>query len=378
MGAGASATADPDELRSAYAAWQAAIVDAHGSQLAPDAFLALLKRVAPGLHQKAMSAGEGGASLAAANSLQQQFVTTQAKLALRNQTPPSPDPSPPPLAKFCSWAPSKAINLRRALAAGMLSSEPLRLIDVAIGCVRLSALLDTGAEHCALSAAAATRCGLQPLVDENFGGTAGGIGTTRRHGRVHYAKIQLGAGRGAATRQPASDHLLTTSARDEEGQEAEAAKVSSSGTAGGERMPASTKVQGPTTPSPTATNTGVGTGPTRTVTATDVGAGADSGFKVDPGCGFVTDNSPSNGTTGTSAGCGTNGLSALAPTTSANQYYEVAFDVMEFPPHMAFDAIIGIDFLMRYRAKIDLVDSTLSIADATGTWQTVSLRKAAE
>ena len=72
MGAAASAV-DADELRSAYAAWQRASADAPGGQLAPDAFLALLERSAPGLHEKAKAGGAG--NLAAAASLQQQFIS---------------------------------------------------------------------------------------------------------------------------------------------------------------------------------------------------------------------------------------------------------------------------------------------------------------
>ena len=150
------------------------------------------------------------------------------------------------LQKNCSWAPDKGTNLKRGLEAGTaLKSEPLRLLDLTIGEVSIAALLDTGAEHCAMSASGATKCGLQPLVDESFGGVAGGIGTATKSGRVHYAKVALAQPSGAATTPPAQ--------------------------------------------------------------------------------------------------------------------FEIAFDVMSWPPHVSFEAIIGIDFLARYRATIDVCGNAVSL-----------------
>ena len=60
MGAGAS-TADKAELQRAYAAWQAALAGSGSETLAPDVFLQLLAREAPGLHSKATADGSGHA-----------------------------------------------------------------------------------------------------------------------------------------------------------------------------------------------------------------------------------------------------------------------------------------------------------------------------
>jgi hypothetical protein len=338
MGAAAS-TLDADELRSAYAAWQTATADAPGGQLAPDAFLAMLEKSAPGLHAKAIAAGEGGGSLAAAASLQQQFVSTHAKLAERDKPAPPPPPAPPPLQKLYSWAPNKATNLQRGLAAGMLSSEPLRLVDFAIGSVKLAALLDTGAEHCAMSAAASKQCGLQPLVDESFGGTAGGIGTAQKHGRVHYAKLLLGsdvaAAVGASATAPAPAKPAVADVK------APAAATTSDNAEAKVKEVAGEKKAVP----PTATATANSTQAKVKDTTSEKQAAADA---------------QSAGSSSASATC---------------HYYEVAFDVMEFPPHVTFDAIIGIDFLVRHRAKIDLVDGTVAL-DSNGVVRSVELRKA--
>ena len=108
-----------------------------------------------------------------------------------------------------------------------------------------------------MSTSGATKCGLQPLVDESFGGVAGGIGTAAKQGRVHYAKVTLPVAGGAST---SPDHEA---------------------------------------PPP--------------------------------------------------------------------HFFEVAFDVMAWPPHVNFDAIIGIDFLARYKATIDVSGNTLRLtAPAAG------------
>ena len=44
---------------------------------------------------------------------------------------------------------------------------------------------------------------------------------------------------------------------------------------------------------------------------------------------------------------------------------EVAFDVMEFPSHATFDAILGIDFLARHRALIDVCECALVVTIPT-------------
>ena len=196
MGAGAS-TADKLELQRAYAAWEEATAPGQPA-LTDEGFLKLLETAAPTLHQKAIASGSGAA---AAASLKSQFESAKQKLQMRalgkssgriSRQPSGSAPAPPPLQKLYSWAPDKQTNLTRGLRAGMLGSEPLRLIDLSIGGVSVAALLDTGAEHCAMSPSAAKRCGLQPLVDDSFGGVAGGIGTAAKQGRIHYAKVTLG------------------------------------------------------------------------------------------------------------------------------------------------------------------------------------------
>ena len=39
---------------------------------------------------------------------------------------------------------------------------------------------------------------------------------------------------------------------------------------------------------------------------------------------------------------------------------------MSFPPHTTFDAILGIDFLVRYQALIDVVGNTLRLVTPAG------------
>ena len=266
MGAGASA-ADKAQLQRAYAAWEKATAPGQ-PELSDEAFLDLLKTNAPGLHAKATEAGTGAS---AAASLKAQFESAQRKLQMRAlgsssgssklKAPNAATPAPPALQKLYSWAPDKGTNLQRGLAAGTaFKSEPLLLLDLKIGGITISALLDTGAEHCAMSQAGSTRCGLQPLVDENFGGVVGGIGTATKQGRVHYAKVSL----------------------------------------------------------PAAENKG--------------------------------DDAP---------------------------LFEVAFDVMSWPEHVNFEAIIGIDFLARYKATIDVCGKALCLTppDWSDTTITATLRK---
>ena len=63
------------------------------------------------------------------------------------------------------------------------------------------------------------------------------------------------------------------------------------------------------------------------------------------------------------------------PDDKSLHFHEVAFDVMEWPPHVEFDAIIGIDFLVRAKAKIDLVSFSMTITDAKGNDQIIPLRQ---
>ena len=276
MGAGASLTADDKaELQRAYAEFEK-----QDGNVDDVAFLRLLERTAPGLHAKASAAETGPAAAAA---LKSQFEAAKRKLSAQAASSatsdlPAETAAPPPLQKLVSWAPDRATNLHRGLAADMLKSEPLRLVDITIGPIKVAALLDTGAEHCAMSAGGASRCGLQPLIDSSFGGVAGGIGTTAKHGRVHYAKVQL---------------------------------VGSSvvGGAGGAAAPTSVESTASATPPAAAP--------------------------------------------------------AAAPaeqtTTASNPLFEVAFDVMTWPPNVCFDAILGIDFLARHKALIDVCANTMRI-----------------
>ena len=278
MGAGASA-ADKAELQQAYAAWEQAT--AAGQSLSDEEFVQLLERTAPGLHGKATAEGSGPA---AAAGLRSQFEMAKRKLQMKalgasaklKQSVEAP--APPMIQKLYSWAPSRQVNLQRGLAAGLLKSEPLRLIDLSVGEVRVAALLDTGAEHCAMSSDGAARCGLQPLVDETFGGTVGGIGTAAKHGRVHYAKVTF-------------------------------------------------------------------KGPVAAPAGTEEAGGGSDGVAADRN--------------------NTNGADAPVPAGGA-PLFEVAFDVMDWPPHVKFEAIIGIDFLARYKAVVDVGANALRLVAPTG------------
>ena len=42
---------------------------------------------------------------------------------------------------------------------------------------------------------------------------------------------------------------------------------------------------------------------------------------------------------------------------------EAALDVMEWPKSATFDAILGIDFLVRYKAVIDVCGNALTLVD---------------
>lgn len=285
MGAAASAQ-EKGELQQAYAAYDKALTSADESgttQATPignDDFMTLLRQHAPGLLAKAAAGGGASTAEEAAKALKSQFDTARRKLKMMKQAgvqpptakplpnsesakseaaKPSPNaekaeeeepPQPPPaLQRQYSWAKAKPTNLQRGLATGMLKREPLRLVDLTIADVKIAALLDTGAERCAMSAASAARCGLRPLLDESFGGMGMGFGTASKHGRVHYAKVKAA-------------------------------------TAGG----------------------------------------------------------------------------------SGSVDLEASFDVMDFPSHAHFDAILGIDFLVRHKALIDVVECSLvmSVPAVTG------------
>ena len=58
--------------------------------------------------------------------------------------------------------------------------------------------------------------------------------------------------------------------------------------------------------------------------------------------------------------------------------FEVAFDVMSWPPNVNFECIIGIDFLVRYKAKIDLLSNTLQLCTPSGEDVSAKLRKDGE
>ena len=319
MGAGASLSADDKaELKKAYAEWSK-----QESPIDDAAFIELLRNTAPGLHAKAVAEGTGPAAAAA---LKSQFETAKRKLKMQAASSSDDNDAaesdlPPPLQKLVSWAPDRATNLQRGLAANLLRSEcaalppvpallrhpqvslaassdaarvrchcrPLRLVDIAIGSVKVAALLDTGAEHCAMSAVGATRCGLQPLVDSSFGGVAGGIGTTAKQGRVHYAKVEL----------------VGASSSSDVGGAGVATALASTADAPVAPPAATTAVAMPTTPK-------------------------------------------SDG--------------ARAPAeASSKPLFEVAFDVMTWPPHVSFDAILGIDFLARHKALIDVCCNKLRL-----------------
>ena len=341
MGAGAS-TADKVELQRAYAAWEQATAPGQ-PDLTDEAFLKLLETAAPGLHAKASSAGSG---TAAAASLRSQFETAKQKLQMRalgkssgkvSRQPSGDAPAPPPIQKLYSWAPDKQTNLRRGLAAGMLGSEPLRILDLAIGGVSVPALLDTGAEHCAMSEEGAKRCGLAPLVDDSFGGTAGGIGTTAKHGRVHYAKVTLG--------KPAP--------------EAANSSGKASGKAGADAKATDAKA--------TAAEREAVSAMSMKEIKEELGKlKAEYVVKVDT-TGFVEKAEYVDAL-----------LAARrrpAAEGAAPVHFEVAFDVMTWPPHVSFVAIIGIDFLARHKAMIDVCGNSVKLVAASGQSVEAVLRK---
>ena len=334
MGAGASTT-DKLELQRAYAAWEEATAPGQPA-LTDEGFLKLLKTAAPTLHQKATATGSGAA---AAASLRSQFETAKQKLQMRalgkssgriSRQPSESAPAPPPLQKLYSWAPDKQTNLTRGLRAGMLGSEPLRLIDLSIGGVSVAALLDTGAEHCAMSPSAAKRCGLQPLVDESFGGVAGGIGTAAKQGRVHYAKVTLGKGVAAAP----PDACAPAAA---------AAPASAGKDAAAERE-------------------AIAAMPIKKIAEELKQLGA---WKDDHGM-----YEKSEFVDALLAARRKNPDAGPAPIQ-----FEVAFDVMDWPPHVNFAAIVGIDFLARHKAVIDVCGDSLQLVAASGEKVAAALRK---
>lgn len=69
--------------------------------------------------------------------------------------------------------------------------ENLRALPTAAAVDVVVALVDTGAEHCAMSPSAAARLGLSHLQDSTFAGKVGGIGSGsgRGFGRIHFAPI---------------------------------------------------------------------------------------------------------------------------------------------------------------------------------------------
>ena len=107
---------------------------------------------------------------------------------------PEPVKAPAPSLEQPSWAHDRTTNLQRGLASGTLAVRSLPMITIEMSGVRLKALCDTGAQHCAISEAAVARCGLAHLVDVSFAKTCvGGIGgNARRYGRLHYAQLQCG------------------------------------------------------------------------------------------------------------------------------------------------------------------------------------------
>lgn len=119
----------------------------------------------------------------------------------------------------------RATNLQTGLALGMLRSYALRTLTFVVLADNLSdsstqhalgidkspkdhrrevsvrALLDTGAEHCAMSEGAAKRTGLWKLIDESFSRTVTGIGSSRGFGRVHHARIAFPGDKGDARKE---------------------------------------------------------------------------------------------------------------------------------------------------------------------------------
>jgi hypothetical protein len=167
MGAGASAQ-DKAELQACFAAFVAA--PGRGDGLDAAAFEALMRTHAPLLYCKAEDSGDVAA---AARALRVQFAAAREKLAPADG-PPKPDERARAAAEKSralraahDWARDVDTNLQRGLVAGLLHSHPLRLVTFSLGDERVVALLDSGAERCAMSAETADACGLRALIDDS-------------------------------------------------------------------------------------------------------------------------------------------------------------------------------------------------------------------
>ena len=201
MGAGASAQ-EQEELRAAFSEF---VPNMTSSQLE-----LVLKRVAPNVYQhlQAQVGNDPAGVIGAVQALQDQF--THAYFQLNGGMDDSSNAGhdqivAPVLSRYHSWAADKETNLNRGLVASTLRTTHVRTVRFIVGYQAgqapaqgpesfvLRALLDTGAERCAMAPSAADKSGLTPLIDETFAHTVVGVGSSRGHGRVHYATISFAA-----------------------------------------------------------------------------------------------------------------------------------------------------------------------------------------
>ena len=59
---------------------------------------------------------------------------------------------------------------------------------------------------------------------------------------------------------------------------------------------------------------------------------------------------------------------------SGSRWLRFAFDVMDWPPHVNFAAIVGIDFLARHKAVVDVCGDSLHLVAASGEKVAAALR----
>jgi hypothetical protein len=272
MGAAASTEPEKEELRKVYAVF----ANVGGSKnVSSTAFEVMVKDHAPQIWQKLSTSGDSENALLA---LQSQLEGARLKLSGQSASVSENQEEAPPLSY--EWAKDAVVNLQKGLAAGLLSPVPLPRVRFVIGegeltedtprseplitvsattttsqlgigsharvkdvigqpqtnnlevviedwdsakqrylvkfvksqklallkpenlslvqlgspiapTYEITALVDSGAEHSALSPSMAKRSGVAHLIDSKFAGNIGGVGTTNGYGRIHYAKIHF-------------------------------------------------------------------------------------------------------------------------------------------------------------------------------------------
>jgi len=87
----------------------------------------------------------------------------------------------------------KSVECRpRRFSRSIPRSQRMLQVQCAILDQELEAFVDTGAQVTVMSLECAERCGLLPLVDQRFAGTAVGVGSTRIIGRINNVDLHIG------------------------------------------------------------------------------------------------------------------------------------------------------------------------------------------